>query len=655
MSGIAGMFNFDGRPVDAALLRRMTGAMAHRGPDGAAHWVRGPTGLGHVMLHTTPESLLEQQPLTDDAGALCLVLDGRVDNREELRRSLESNGARLRSDTDAELVLQAYGCWGEDCPARIIGDFAFAIWNNRKRRLFCARDALGVKPFYYYCSGTTFLFSSELHALFQDPDVRRIPNEGMVGEYLANSFASREETLFQGILRLPQANSLVVESSGSIRKTQYWDADPARETRYRNDQEYAEAFGEVFQEAVRCRMRSHRPVGSELSGGLDSSSISCVAESLRRQGRVSSTGLETFSLVFPGLPCDESGYIRDVTEKWNLASNCLEVEAADSRGYREQVMRYQDFPYPPNGQMHHPMMTLAKDKGIRVLLSGAWGDQWLTGSLYHNADLLRRLQIGKLLRQIKGDSYVYSQLGCPESPAYMLLRYGIWPLLPRWVRQGVKAGLNRKQAGVPRWITGEFARRTQLAARIQRQDLAGRRWPTHAQREPHVYLVSGRSAFQREANERFASSYGMEVRYPFQDRRLIEFALGLPEEQRWRRDRTKFILRQAMEGVLPESVRLRYTKADFSHVLAEGLQSLGGEDFIHSMEISRMGWVDAQQVRLMYRDMIADYVQDGPYSTHTVPLWFLMGIELWKRHAFPQNGFSVAPSEQPLAVGLQGG
>ena len=136
MSGICGIVNLDGAPVDRAMLGRMTDAMACRGPDGAGHWADGSVGLGHRMFRTTPESLREQQPLTDETGALCLVLDGRVDNRGELRKALEDKGCRLRDDTDAELVLWAYQCWGEGAPARIIGDFAFAIWDGGRRRLF---------------------------------------------------------------------------------------------------------------------------------------------------------------------------------------------------------------------------------------------------------------------------------------------------------------------------------------------------------------------------------------------------------------------------------------------------------------------------------------------------------------------------------------
>ena len=142
MSGITGIFHFDGRPVNPEILKQMTDVASHRGPDGSGYWCAGPVGLGHRMFHTTPESLHERQPLTDDEFLLCLTFDGRIDNREELKRSLSSTDFRLRTDTDAEIVLQAYRCWAEGCAQKLIGDFAFAIWDGRRRQLYCVRDCL---------------------------------------------------------------------------------------------------------------------------------------------------------------------------------------------------------------------------------------------------------------------------------------------------------------------------------------------------------------------------------------------------------------------------------------------------------------------------------------------------------------------------------
>ena len=359
VSGIAGILHLDGSPINARILQRMTDAIARRGPDGAGTWLNGSVGLGHRMLCTTPEALRERQPLRDESGQVCLVLDGRVDNREDLGKALEAKGITLRDRTDAELVLKAYLQWGEDAPVRILGDFAFAIWDGRHRALFCGRDIFGIRPFNYYRGGNFVLIASELHQLFYDPRVKRIANEGMVAEYLSVQITHCEETLWEGILRLPAAHLMWVRSSG-IEKRRYWDFDLSKEIRYKTDEAYASHFLELFREAVRCRLRSYGPIGSYLSGGLDSSSVSVIAnELLRKQGRTEA--LDAFSLVFPGMSCDESEYIQETVRHAGLRSHLFPPVPPSMDYYQEQASRYQDFPGWPNGGA----MSLTLDEGLR--------------------------------------------------------------------------------------------------------------------------------------------------------------------------------------------------------------------------------------------------------------------------------------------------
>lgn len=642
MSGIVGIWNLDGRLVEQAVLTRMSATLTHRGPDGEGLWVEGPVGMGHRMLHTTPESLQENQPIVDETGNLCLTLDGRVDNRDELKAALEAEGEKLRGDTDAELVLRAYQVWGEECPKRILGDFAFVIWDGKHRQLFCARDILGIKPFYYYIDGHTFLFASELRSLFEDPTVPREPNEGMIGEYLAMDVVSQEETLYRGVFRLPQAHVLVIQP-GKVRKARYWDIDPAREIRHRSDDAYAEEFLDIFKEAVRCRLRSHRIVGADLSGGLDSSSIVCVAHSLYREGVVANPGLETFSLLFPGMACDESGYIQEVGRMWGITSNAVDAVDPDVSCFTEQVRRYYDIPFSPNGVMLDPVMALAQAKAVRVHLTGVGGDQWLTGSLGHHADFLRRFRIADLIRQSRFDSQVLSGLDEPTSPFFLVVRHGLWPLLPRLAKRAIKWAILRERDGVPRWIDSQFARRIQLSERLRKKHTAGHRFPTVAQKELGLNLTSAWSSLGRESVERYGFWFGIEYRHPFLDRRVIEFAMALPEEQRWQRDQTKFVLRQAMRGLLPEAVRQRLTKADFSHLHPKAMHLQGGERLFDSLTIVLLGWVDRERVRQMYRHMAARFARGGEdYTTYMWPLWMIFGIDLWFKTVFV-SGAAVSP------------
>ncbi|WP_447972599.1 asparagine synthase (glutamine-hydrolyzing) [Nitrospira sp. Kam-Ns4a] len=614
MSGFVAIWNLDGRPVDPSLLRRMMDTIAYRGPDGSGQWIRGSVALGHCMLWTTPESLEERQPLTDDTGALCLALDGRVDNRDELKAALRSKGIGLRTDTDAELMLRAYEAWGEECPAHLLGDFAFVIWDGWNRQLVGARDPMGVKPFYYYYDDRLVLCASEIPPLLAHPAVKREINEGMLGEYLACEITSQEETLYANIRRLPPAHVLLVRPKG-LWKKRYWSVDPERTLRYRTDQEYADHFRAVLHEAVRCRLRSYGPVGAYLSGGLDSSSVVGVAQTLYRDGLAADQGFETFSLVFPGLPCDERPFIEEVERLWGLTSNRARPEAWEPTAWANCARQSQDFPGYPNGTMANPLRALAQEKGIRVLLTGGGGDEWLAGSFYHAADLLRQWRILPLLRRISRAS----GSSAPRELAHAFLGYAVQPLLPTRLHRMLRKVFTRD--GVPHWIVRGFARRIHLADRLAVPSEAPR-FPSFAQAEIYATLTSGWWPHSCEVEERAASRFGLEERHPLTDLRLAEFALALPEDQRWRGAVPKFILRQAVQGLLPESVRQRVTKVEFSAVFSEAFTALGGPRFFESLLTVARGWVEERSAQAMYREQ----EQTGACVW---PLWMIAGTELW--------------------------
>ena len=641
MSGLVGCFHLNEQPANAALIKRMLERIAHRGPDRSGSWISGPVGMGHVMLQTTPESLHERQPLTDETGMLCLTLDGRVDNREELRDALLAHGLTLRTDTDAELVLRAYQRWGDACPVKILGDFAFVIWDRQASRLICARDILGLKPLYYYTDGQVFLWASEMQALFDSPAVPQTPNEGMIGEYLASALTSNEETLWQGITRLPPAHTLVIES-GRTQLRRYWDIDPACAIRYRNDDDYAEHFHEVFQAAVRCRLRSHGPVAADLSGGLDSSSVVGMVQALVRDSSVPDRGFETFSLSFPGRSCDEQPYINIVARQWNLKTNTVIAGNRDSTDYYQCVRQNRDFPLFPNSAMSIPLRELARKKNMRVVLDGSGGDEWLTGSFYHYADLLQGLQLSALVRQARFDSRVQSVI----FPSWPLLRAGLWPLLPSGMRRAVRRLVRRE--GIPRWITPEFAQKTRLRERLSCEP-AHRHCLSFAQEDMHHMLLNGLLIQNNEANEQSNARLDVEVRAPFLDRRLVELAFALPEDQRWRNDQPKYILRRAMRTLLPDMIRTRATKADFSHVFAQALQADNVHRIFERLMTEKLGWVHGDRVRAMYSQMIHLYARgDGRYIQNTWPLWMIYGIELWLKTVVLQKGAPAHETGHPI-------
>ena len=637
MSGIVGIFNLDGRPVDPLVLDRMTEALAVRGPDGGGQWISGPLGLGHRMLHTTPESLQEALPLSEGTDHLGLTLDGRVDNRDELAEFLGAKGISLRTRTDSEIVLRAYQLWGEECPARILGDFAFAIWDGRKAQLLLARDIMGVRPLYYYRHGSLFLFASSVKSLLEHPEVARAlrPNEGMIGEILADSIVNIEETLYDRVLRLPPAHLMTVRPDRFVRR-QYWDFHPGRDTRCSSDSDYREHFLDILRRAVQCRLRSHGPVAALLSGGLDSSSVVSICVTLLRDRMARCSEFETFSLVFPGAVADEGRYIRDVLDAWRIKNKSYAHGIADLDFVQQQVERHRDLPPYANSMMFRPILEDARERGFRVLLTGEGGDEWLTGSVYHYADMLRERKFIRLVTQLLSDSPLARS---------QFLRCGLWPLLPYGVRSLARRALGRDRRRIPPWITPQFADRADLRNRLLHPS-TGVSHATYAQRD--IFRFSAATTHWHETDERWVSQFAIEQRHPLHDRRLIEFSAGLPEDQRWRRSEFKFILRVALKGVLPESVRQRLTKCTFDFVFVENLKAARAEEVLGSGVLTSLGWLNREETGRALRRIFALYSRDDlAYSRLAWPAWATLGIEVWMRHCWGLRATQAQGVEAP--------
>ncbi len=586
MSGIAVIHNLDGKPAEPQLLTRMLDAIAHRAVDGRDSWINGATAMGHARMWTTPEAMHEKQPYyTGGAEALCLVLDGRVDNRAELRAGLAAAGAEPREDTDAELILRAWQCWGEQSPRRIIGDFAYAIWDGPQRRLFCARDTCGIRPLFYYCDGRMLLCGSELHQLLVCPAVPREPNAAAVAEYMCATLTGTDETLFRHLRRLPPAHYLVADSRG-VTVRRYYDLDPARTIRYATDEQYAEHFLEVFKEAVRCRLRVPGAVAAELSGGLDSSSVVVTALAIQREGSGPSAPLECFSIMYDEPECDERHYAEEVAAASGIRCNFVAPTLLDYGKCLEQVRRYSDLPDYVNGAVFDGLREELVRRGLRVLLTGFGGDQWLQGSEHYLCDFITRFQWRELLRQLQCD-WRFGKLDSRIDKWRVVLQYGLKPLLPRPVVRLLKQ--LRRRPRYPYSIEPAFAREVRLAERLDRDP--PRPLPmSYAQRTIYDYWVLPWLFHLLEMDDRSNAWAGVEGRHPFYDRRLSEFVFAIPEEQRARLDLTKFILREAMKGLLPERIRQRRTKGQFGRVFIETFNRIGGDRFFETMTMESQGW-----------------------------------------------------------------
>lgn len=612
MSAIAAVFGADARDhLDRALT--MLHAAAHRAPGTPQLWHVGPVVLGsRTRRQSDPESLVRS-----DSGH-AIAFDGRLDNRDDLVTALRIPN----TSSDAAVVLAAYERWREDAPASLLGDFAFAIWDADVQRLFCARDVFGQRPLFYARGGNTVAVGSEPQQVLIHPDIPQTINEGIVAEHLAAAPATIDETPWLSVKRLPPAHVLLVSSAGT-RVWRYWDFNPEAPIEHARAEEYAEEFAHVFEAAVRCRVRgATRGVGIFLSGGVDSSAIAGVAARVHRGGQ--SAAVHAFSITYPNASCDETRYIDAVVRHAAIPSTRLEAVAPTRRHIEAEIARYRDLPAFPNGSCLDPLRRRAA-ADVDVVLTGYGGDDWFSGSRPSQiADLVSDGRVRAAAGQWWADS---SRPGGHSRAA--LARAVIAPLIPRAIKPVARA-----IAGTPppafEWIRPEFAARTALRDRLRRPERAAFR--THVQREMHAITSSAIQAIGDELEDRAAAFAGIEQRQPFNDRRVAEFGFALPDAQRWADGETKIVIRRALEHDLPEEVRRRRDKAEFSSTFVEAVECLGGREFFADLHTARAGWVDAAAARLQYDRLIDLYRRgDAAYISFTGSVWAVAAVELWLR------------------------
>ena len=386
-------------------------------------WSDGCIGLAHRQLASTEESLRERQPASNFARSCWITFDGRIDNREDLIRSLEVEPVL----TDVDLVLESYERWGTDCLDWLIGDFAFALWDSSRHRLFCGRDQYGIRPFYYHFAKRDFFFGSEVRQILQNPDLPMEVNEEAIAEWLTAAglhglqYRDLHQTFFKGVGELPPAHYLIVDRHG-LQVRRYWDLDPKKEVRYRDRRQYFDEFSEIFQEAVRCRLRSAGPVGAELSGGFDSSSMVCVAQELLRKGGVKRSPFTAFSMVFDELSCDERPLIQSVVEKYDLEfcpivadDLCGLLNLPSDEDNLRSIDRPDQFALEKAGEV---LYRTAHERGVRVMLSGEGAENHVVGTEFVLDSLIRKLEWTELFSRLASlsirSSWKTAWVGCAD-------------------------------------------------------------------------------------------------------------------------------------------------------------------------------------------------------------------------------------------------
>lgn len=551
MSGICGLFHPNQAPVAEADVAMMSATLDQRGPDGTGRWCADAVGFGHTLLATTPEALHESQPLRHAETGCTIVADVRLDYRSELLDTLGLGASAPIGD--AELVLRGYLAWGEACLDRLFGDFAFAIWDPRGQVLFCARDRFGARPFYYhYARGARFVFSSDARSIVALPQVPFAIDEGRIADFIVEQleWIDYTSTFFEGVLRLPPAHKLVVGQSG-MKISEYWDPVPGPELRYASEAEYAEGFLEVFSRAVEERIRvPGSRVGTTLSGGMDSGSVTAIAHGLLAQ--TGKRPLNVYSLARRrGVACTESQRIYATLDYLGLDGT--QIIADEHASVSKDIADNLAEPFDGQFLFLKAIYDAAKLDDVRVVLDGAAGDL-VFGPGAYIARLLRRGRFSEAWREVVAEQ-AFWELPAPHRE---FLRYLGSAFAPTPVKTLLRKPRQRREERgyvAASLIQPEFARRIDIEARFKRMretfaGLLSNEPGLERVRKMRPNLTAGRERYAR-----IAAAAGVEGRDPFTDQRVVDFCSGLPDHLAARGGWPKYLLRVATEGMLPDLVR----------------------------------------------------------------------------------------------------
>ena len=558
----------------------MQTAIHYWGPDGSSTWCQGSIGLGHLMLHNTAESLHESLPICCATTGTVLTASARLDNRSDLFNALKVPPSEQALLSDSELILKAYLKWGTKCPDQLLGDWTFVLWDAQKHQLFLARDQYGVSGLYYYQHNQTLLFASSIKAILAFPDSKPQLNPSALER---GSFPKDATTLYQGILRLLPAQAITINTE-KTRAWFYWCLENIPDVRYQSDQEYQESFLNIYTEAVRCRLRSNRPIGLMLSGGLDSGSIAVLAaRELESRGQ----RLQAFSAIpsfdisntIPEHLCgDETPFIEATCRRTNnIDQTYLKAETITPLSAIERALDLHGLPHAnTNYNWMLELLAVAQRQNVGVLLDGWRGNltvSWTGNRPKHLKQLLKNREWSNYINEIKN----WHQLN--QNPLWRTIAgQVIKPFIPPvWERRYNK--LRNRKFKIKKISLIDAIRESYSATEVDSQALNAN--------IPGLYFYRfGHTALYYE----LASGFGLEVRQPTMDKRLIEFCAGIPQDQYIQKGQHKRLIRESMAELLPKEVLLSKNKgkqsADIDHHILNNQSEI--EEAIKNIRSSRL-------------------------------------------------------------------
>ncbi len=558
MCGIAGIFNiYTDRQIPTGVLQGMVDILHHRGPDGSGTYRDDRVGLGHARL-----SIIDlaggTQPLHNEDGTVWITFNGEIFNYQELRADLEKQGHRFSTDSDTEVIVHAFEQHGPDCLGLLNGQFAFAIWDRTRQELFAARDRVGIRPFFYTLTGGQLLFASEIKALFMDERVRRQIDPHGLDQICTFWMTIPPRTAFRDVFELPAGHCMTV-SRGSLRIVRYWEHDLSPDTTPRSETEYAEELLALLVDATRLQLRADVPVGSYLSGGIDSSVITTLIK------HYTDTPLRTFSVSFSDAGFDESGYQQQMVKHLDAEHSRILCSGADiGRAFRD-VMWHTEKPVIRTAPAPLYLLSkLVRDSGYKVVLTGEGADEILAGY-----DLFKEVKVRGFLERNRGSRwrslilkrlYPYLAISPVRSLKYAEAFFNAvdsrYPSayashVPRW----------KTTSMIKKFYSEDYRALLDSYSAVDELDLFLAHEPVRSNPLLQAQFIEMKTLLPGDLlssqGDRVAMAHSVETRFPFLDHRLIGFCNSLPPGLKMRALTEKYLLKKSMKRLLPDAITSR--------------------------------------------------------------------------------------------------
>jgi asparagine synthase (glutamine-hydrolysing) len=617
MCGINGILSIKPEDLLSTAVGSMNSALAHRGPDGAGEYVADGIALGHRRLSVIDLTDAGHQPMLNEDRTLVLVFNGEIYNYLELVPELQALGQKFVSHSDSEVILHAYAAWGPDCVQRFNGMWAFAIWDVQRKRLFASRDRLGVKPFYYFKDGEKFIFSSEIKAIAAVQPFHQA-NLAKVHDYLRYGYRTSDgSTFFADVSELQPGHNLVVEN-GTLSITRYWQL-PQGDTSQESDATLRDRFTALLEDAVRLRFRSDVPLALLQSGGLDSSAICRVVDDDIESGRLACGLVTAFTAVFPGFEHDEQARVRE------LIGTCKHVQLVELTPSADELLA--DLPKFVAGMgepvqsttsfVHWQIMQAVHARGIKVIINGQGADEALAG--YGPTIVGYRLLDTLLSNPLKTGSEVCAMQARLAYTASKLMAQTAKAMLGRRAASHWRA---TRVEGTTQILTPAFCKQHDAHLPDSGMTLRPRNLDQHLRAQLEHYGFNQILHYEDHS----AMMASIEMRSPFVDYRLMEFAFSLPDSLKFDQGITKRIQREAFAKRLPKSIVDNHHKIGFATPFKSWMASPALQNYFKEVVGS-----SAFQSRSIWQGAKIKERFENAAEYPNFPFWRFINLELWAR------------------------